>query len=284
MVSGFITSVQGKAIANNFVVVGKVRHSQRMNDTPVPIWIIANNEGTVLSAHCLACKAGLAECCSHIGSVLFYIEVWNRIHGKLACTQVKCTWLLPTYVNEVPYFEVKDINFKSAKKLKTELDDRIDDLCQSFTSQKVKPTVKPVVEAPIPSQAEMKALFSEVNKSSKKPVILSLVPEFAEQFVLKSRRIPTLPDLYNHDNLTLSYPELLEKCGEVRVPLSDSDIDLVEHTQESNHMELHSSNIELEELEPQPVILLRTQILPSHLSLLLITYVTLSYLGQNLKQ
>ena len=68
----------------------------------------------------------------------------------------------------VPYFEVKDINFKSAKKLKTELDDRIDDLCQSFTSQKVKPTVKPVVEAPIPSQAEMKALFSEVNKSSKK--------------------------------------------------------------------------------------------------------------------
>lgn len=103
MVSGFITSVQGKAIGNNFVVVGKVRHSQRMNDTPVPIWIIANNEGTVLSAHCLACKAGLAECCSHIGSVLFYIEAWNRIHGKLACTQVKCTWLLPTYVNEVPY-------------------------------------------------------------------------------------------------------------------------------------------------------------------------------------
>ena len=205
MVSGFITSVQGKAIGNNFVVIGKVRHSQRMNDTPVPIWIIANNEGTVLSAHCLACKAGLAECCSHIGSVLFYIEAWNRIHGKLACTQVKCTWLLPTYVNEVPYSEVKDINFKSAKKLKTELDDRIDDLCQSFTTQIVKPTVKPVVEAPIPSQAEMKALFSEVNKSSKKPVILSLVPEFSEQFVLKSRRIPTLPDLYNHDNLTLSY-------------------------------------------------------------------------------
>ena len=158
------------------------------------------------------------------GSVLFYIAAWNRIHGKLACTQVKCTWLLPTYVNEVPYSEVKDINFKSAKKLKTELDDRIDDLCQSFTTQIVKPTVKPVVEAPIPSQAEMKALFSEVNKSSKKPVILSLVPEFSEQFVLKSRRIPTLPDLYNHDNLTLSYPELLEKCGEVRVALSDSDI------------------------------------------------------------
>ena len=32
MVSGFITSVQGKAMGNNFVVIGKVRHSQRMND------------------------------------------------------------------------------------------------------------------------------------------------------------------------------------------------------------------------------------------------------------
>ena len=91
-------------------------------------------------------------------------------------------------------------------------------------------------KTPIPSQAEMKALFSEANKNSKKPVILSLVPEFSEQFVMKSRRIPTLPDLYNHDNLKLSYPELLEKCGEVRVPLSDSDIDLVEHdTREQSH-------------------------------------------------
>lgn len=31
MVSGFITSVQGKVIGNKFVVLGKVRHSQRMN-------------------------------------------------------------------------------------------------------------------------------------------------------------------------------------------------------------------------------------------------------------
>ena len=180
----FITSLQGKAI----LVVAKVRHSQHINDTSVPIWIIANNEGTVSSAHCLACKAGLAECCSHIGSVLYYIKAGNRIQGKLACTQVKCPWLLPTYLNEVPYSEVKlYINFKSAKKSNIELLDRINDLCQSFTSQKVKPTLKPVVEEPIPSKAEMKAQFSEVNKSSKKLVILSLVPEFSEQFVLKSR-------------------------------------------------------------------------------------------------
>ena len=144
MVSGFITSVQlqGKAIGNNFAVIGKVRHSQRMSDTPVPIWIIANKEGTVLSAHCLVCKAGQAECCSPIGSVLFYIEAWNRIHGDIACTQVKCTWLLPTYVNEVSYSEVQHINFKSAKKLKADLHERIDDLCASFAGQTVRPPHK----------------------------------------------------------------------------------------------------------------------------------------------
>ena len=40
MVSGFVTSVQGKIIAGKYVAVGKVRHSQRMNDPLVNIWII----------------------------------------------------------------------------------------------------------------------------------------------------------------------------------------------------------------------------------------------------
>ena len=97
MVSGFISNVLGHLIKNKFVVIAKVRHSQRMNDLHVPLWIITNKEGTVISAHCVGCMAGLGECCSHVASVLFYIEVWTRLYGKLACTQVKCTWILPTY-------------------------------------------------------------------------------------------------------------------------------------------------------------------------------------------
>ena len=116
MVSGFVTSVQGKIIAGKHAVVGKVHHSQRMNDPLVNIWVITESDGTILAAHCLRCKAGLAESCSHIASVLFYIEAWIRINGKLACTQVKCSWLLPTYVNEVSYERVKDIDFSSSKK------------------------------------------------------------------------------------------------------------------------------------------------------------------------
>ena len=69
--------LQGKIISNKFVVVGNVRHSQRMTKAPLPVWITASKEGTILSAHFLGCKAGLAESSSHVASVLFYVE-----HGQ----------------------------------------------------------------------------------------------------------------------------------------------------------------------------------------------------------
>ena len=77
MVSGFILSVLGQQINNKYVVLAKVRHSQRMNDPFVQIWTITNKDGTILSALCAGCMAGLSKCCSHIASVLFYIEYWT---------------------------------------------------------------------------------------------------------------------------------------------------------------------------------------------------------------
>lgn len=74
MVSGFVTSVVGKVIAGKYAVRARVWHSQHMNDPLVNIWVISENDGTILSAHCLGCKAGLAESCSHIASVLFYVR------------------------------------------------------------------------------------------------------------------------------------------------------------------------------------------------------------------
>ena len=112
VVSGVVASVRGKIVAGGkHVVIAKVRHSQRMNDSLVELWIIAGSDGSIFSAHCVGCKAGLAESCSHVASVLFYIECWTRINGKLACTQVKCTWLLPTYISQVSYAKAKDTDF-----------------------------------------------------------------------------------------------------------------------------------------------------------------------------
>ena len=238
MVSGFITSVQGKIICDKFVVVGKVRHSQRMNEPPLPVWIIASKEGTVISAHCLGCKAGLSETCSHVASLLFCIEAWTRIHGKIACTQVKCTWLLPTYVSEVPYAKVQDINFQSARKLKENLDDKIKKFSETCPDA-AQPTylISPVIPSPsvmsncssaVPSKTEMETLFAKLNQCKIKPVALSLVQPYSEQFILKSRDIPTILDLFQPSHLDLSYPELLRKCAEIDITLSDADLKLIE--------------------------------------------------------
>ena len=124
LTSGFVTSVQGCMISDKFVVFGKVKHTQRMNDPSVLVWIIT----TVLSAHCKDYKAGLAESCSHVACILFYVEAWARLSEKLACTQVKYSWLLPTGMKEIQYARVRDINFKSAARLKSELDNKINSL------------------------------------------------------------------------------------------------------------------------------------------------------------
>ena len=51
IVSGFVTSVVGKLIAGKDLVRARVQPSQRMNDPWVNIWIITEQDGTVLSAH-----------------------------------------------------------------------------------------------------------------------------------------------------------------------------------------------------------------------------------------
>ena len=59
--SGFVASVGGKIISGKYVVAAKVRHSQRMNDPLVNVWIITESEAAIISAHCSGCKAGQGE-------------------------------------------------------------------------------------------------------------------------------------------------------------------------------------------------------------------------------
>ena len=228
MVSGFITSVQGQIIANKHVVIGKVRHLQRMNDSPVPLWIITEKDGTIICAHCVGSMAGLGECCSHVASVLFYLEVWTRLHGKLACTQVKCTWLLPTYVKEISYAPIQDIDFTSAKKLKNKLDASIEGLGENPVTSTPKAPSRPGKEPSPPSLAEMNNFYKSLNSCKVKPVALSLVKPYAEDFISKSRDIPTISDLFNEKYLTLEYHDLLKACTDIKVEITEKEIKLIE--------------------------------------------------------
>ncbi|RMX51810.1 hypothetical protein pdam_00019274, partial [Pocillopora damicornis] len=206
MISGFITSIQSKIISDKFVVVEKVRHSQGMTEAPLPVWIIASKEGTIISAHCLGCKARLANSCSHVASVLFYVEAWTRINGKLACTQ-----LLPAYVNEVPYSEVKDINFKSARRIRNEMDKEVNgkNSCSASPSSEScsNSNHKKVAKAEMlgyPSVKEINSLLSKLNKDKQKAAILSLIPPYS------NHQIPILLDLFDSENIKLTYPDLMK--------------------------------------------------------------------------
>ena len=115
ILSRFVYNVQGHMIASKFVMLAKVRHSQRICEALLPIWIITEKDGTITCAHCLACKAGLVKSCSHNARVLFYLEAWTKVNGRLPCTQMKRSWILASFASEVEYARVREINFKSAK-------------------------------------------------------------------------------------------------------------------------------------------------------------------------
>ena len=77
---------------------------------------------------------------------------------------------------------------------------------------------------------ETNKILEALNLCEIKPVVLSLIiiDPYAEQFVVERRNVPVLSDLYDSTNLELDYPELLQKCGDVKIMLSDEDIKIVE--------------------------------------------------------
>ena len=70
--------------------------------------------------------AVLGETCTHISSVLFYLEASAKLYGtSKTCTDEACKWIIPSYLKEVQYLPIKDIDFTSARGKKRTLDDKI---------------------------------------------------------------------------------------------------------------------------------------------------------------
>ena len=231
LVSGFVQSVHGLIIAGKHVVLGKVRHSQKMNDPTVPLWIITENDGRILCAHCRGCMAGQGETCSHIASVLFYIEAFNRVRGKLACTDKQCVWILPTYNKDILFAEVQDIDFRSATKLKQKLDEtleKLDDNASCFVPGDSKTTEKQKKDIQAPTEAELNSFYETLNTCKNKPVALSLIYPYSESFVTKSRTVQAVPDLFDKKYLNTQYNELLEICAKVDIEITPEQVKIIE--------------------------------------------------------
>ena len=72
--------------------------------------------------------------------------------------------------------------------------------------------------------SEMNSLCRQLNKGKVKPVALSLIEPYSDQFVLKSRQILTISGLFDPENMSLSYPDLLKKCFNLKITLSSEEI------------------------------------------------------------
>ena len=66
--------------------------------------------------------AGLGENCSHLASLLWAIEVGVRIRDSMTVTDMRAYWVMPTSVRDVPYSQIKDIEFVGKKRNVSEME------------------------------------------------------------------------------------------------------------------------------------------------------------------
>jgi len=217
--SGFVESVKAKVLAGKHVVLGKVKHSQKWNDPSAHVWIIATPGGTILSAHCRDCLAGLGECCSHVASILFYLEMYHRHVSDISPTDLPNSWLPRTtpFPRTNPMAEMRNIDCSSAKKLKITCP-------QLQTNGNNESTTNTCT----PSATEMAGLFEKLDTTKFKSPLLSFEDQHFEAFLPTSHNVATISELADQKYLDMSYDDLLEECSKVEVQLSDSERKLIE--------------------------------------------------------
>ena len=88
-----VTVFKVPASIDAYVILGEVRHSQRVSVTPLKPWVAIRKDGAVLLGH-YTCMAGLGESYSHIAALLFAIEAptlsFKRKHPVPLCHARGC--------------------------------------------------------------------------------------------------------------------------------------------------------------------------------------------------
>lgn len=66
--------------------------------------------------------AGLAKVCSHVASILFWLEITNRIHEGQTVTDMEAYWVALTSPENITPQKLCDIDFTSPDTRKKQLD------------------------------------------------------------------------------------------------------------------------------------------------------------------
>ncbi len=212
LLAGWVSNISvHKKLSENcdkLVVLARVRHSQSVSAPPLIPWIAAENNGTILCAHC-TCMAGLGEACSHISALLFAAEAYTKLAQETLCTSESCKWLPPS-MQKVKFAPISDIDFCAPVTKRRKLMKPLQPMKLSSISR------SSIVPVSSPSKDEMAKLFSDLLKSGKKPAILSIVTGYEDMFKVDHAELSSpLSNLYQEDYLSKSYIDLLEQCETV---------------------------------------------------------------------
>ena len=199
-----------------FLLVGRVKHSYALRDTPLKLWVAIKKSGTVECGHC-TCMAGLAETCSHVAAILYWLETAVRIREETTCTSKPNSWLppsLPAACNKVPYITMEKLGETAAKRKRTS------------TCTQESMAWHEIAKQP-PTEHELEEFYRNLSKASnRKPAILSLIPPYNSSFTNSSDQLPPLlQDLYEPDCLHLDYLQLLQRSKDAcNSPVSEIQV------------------------------------------------------------
>nr|XP_033940133.1 uncharacterized protein LOC117447530 [Pseudochaenichthys georgianus] len=190
--------------------------------------------GTVITANC-NCKAGLGSTCTHVASLLFYIETAVRIRDAKTVTQEKAYWLLPGSVKDVTPSPVADIDFSSAKTRRNRLSQAIDSLGDAANLTTTTTTTPPLLrhsrEIPKATDAEQQSFLASLKSTGRKCAILTISAPHNVDFVPKvtlSTFPKPLSSLKSENCLEMDHKALTEHCQRINVAITKPEADVIE--------------------------------------------------------
>ncbi|MDA8003218.1 MAG: hypothetical protein MPL62_18185, partial [Alphaproteobacteria bacterium] len=173
-IDGWVLEASWKLYGDIVLLTGRVKHSYAASLSPLRPWVAIQKNGTVKCGHC-TCMAGLAETCSHVAAMLYWLETAVRIRRDATCTSKPNMWLppsMPMACSQVPYLTMEELEKTASQRNKV-----------STSSSKWKE----MVAKQAPTQQELAELLSDLSKdTNRKPAILSLTEEYCERFTTAS--------------------------------------------------------------------------------------------------
>jgi len=135
-------------------------------------WIVLKFSGEVVAAHC-TCIAGLGECCSHIGAVLFYLQYafLKKNDTKKSVTDVSAYWTVPSNTN-VSSQKISEIDFNQPKKIGT----------NHPKSLKTKADYIKNLPTTINDAQHLNSFLTKLEKINSNAAILKVIPPFNLKF------------------------------------------------------------------------------------------------------